>query len=48
MGSMPNAYNESMGPMRMEGFCRIIDQLQELEDPVRVIRFYKEAEPFLS
>lgn len=45
---MQKTKGRGYGPMRMEVFCRIIDQLQEFEDPIRVIRLYKEGEPLLN
>ena len=35
------------GPMDFELYKRIIDSLKEFEDPIRVIRLYKEGEPLL-
>lgn len=36
------------GPMKMEVFQNIIDSLKEFDDPIRVIRLYKEGEPLVN
>ncbi len=36
------------GPMALETFKGIIDSLQEFDDPIRVIRLYKEGEPLVN
>lgn len=36
------------GPMDFEAYKGIIDSLQDFEDPIRVIRLYKEGEPLLN
>lgn len=36
------------GPMELDAFKRIIDSLQEFEDPIRVVRLYKEGEPLVN
>lgn len=36
------------GPMDLATFRRIIDELAEFEDPIRVIRLYKEGEPLVN
>jgi radical SAM protein with 4Fe4S-binding SPASM domain len=36
------------GPMAFETFTKIIDDLQEFREPVRVLRLYKEGEPLMN
>lgn len=36
------------GPMALDTFKKIIDDLQEFPDPVRVLRLYKEGEPLMN
>ena len=36
------------GPMDMTLYKEIIDSLSEFEDPIRVIRLYKEGDPLLN
>ena len=36
------------GPMAFETFTKIIDDLQEFDEPIRVLRLYKEGEPLMN
>ncbi|MBF0180654.1 MAG: radical SAM protein [Magnetococcales bacterium] len=36
------------GPMALDLFRKIVDDLREFPDPIRVLRFYKEGEPLLN
>lgn len=36
------------GGMAFESFTKIVDDLQEFDEPVRVLRLYKEAEPLMN
>lgn len=36
------------GPMAFETFTKIIDDLQEFDEPIKVLRLYKEGEPLMN
>lgn len=40
-----NRYN---GLMKLDVFKKVIDDLDEFEDPIKVLRLYKDGEPFLN
>ncbi len=45
---MKKTNGRGYGPMEFELFTNIIDSLEEFDDPIRVIRLYKEGEPLLN
>ncbi|MBR6114423.1 MAG: radical SAM protein [Oscillospiraceae bacterium] len=45
---MKSTKGRGHGPMDYTMFCRIIDELGEFPDPIRVVRLYKEGEPLVN
>lgn len=37
-----------VGAMKWDLFCKIVDDLEEFDQPIRVLRLYKDGEPFLN
>ena len=44
---MQKTTGRGFGPMKYDTYCSIVDSLAEFDDPIRVLRLYKEGEPLL-
>ncbi len=44
---LKNTKGRGHGPIDFDTYCGIIDDLKDFDDPIRVIRLYKEGEPLL-